>query len=152
MPEDILNQATAWLWSYIDEKVAELVQVVQGETSYSLHATPAYDESQSSDDMGVIYNSRLQDFLFNPQHMRDLGMRDFARGDKVIRVKDRFLTDPGTGELIDDGADSITYEAVSDGNEPTWRFCSRYRNRIRLHTKRVSYELIAPPLPAPPIE
>ena len=143
---DILQDATRFLAKKIQEIVGQTVTVVQGENSYDLTVTVAYDESTSEETVGIIYNARALDFLVNLDDLETQGMRDFVRGDKFIWTIEHKDTDEDENEIIV-RTSTREFEAVSDGNEPVWRPDSRYMNWARVHTKRINYERVEPPPP-----
>lgn len=126
--QDLIAKGVEWLQDYRHRKLVETVKYVQDGVLYEdLHMTVAHDSATSDDDTGVIFTSRQQDFLANPTEFTAIGLEEPLRGDHIIRTV---------------AAEEIEYEVVGFGNEPPYRFMSRYRKAWRIHAQIIKVETI----------
>lgn len=113
------NGATEFLFSKITPTNGEVVQFIRSADgmAVSITAIPAVDNA-SSEDIGVIINTRSQDFIVEMSELET----EPVRGDKFIRTFKNF---------------TLTYEVMGEEGEPPVREHDRYREAWRVHTKRI---------------
>ncbi len=125
---DYVRRGVEHLQDYRSRKLVETCKYVQGGVLFEgVHLTPAQATSESDDDLGIIINSRLIDFLADPSEFSSKGIEKPQRGDRVIRTVQ---------------GEEIEYEVMGGGNEPPWRPMSRYRMAWRIHTSFIRSETI----------
>ena len=137
---DLIRNGVTWLRKFQRENLTELVQyVVPGEgTIPDVPMTVGLENSQS-DDLGMIVNTRAQDFLVDPRDLVDPAGninngQQFRpeRGHQIIRTMK---------DIDGNTTQQLTYEVMADNSEPPSRQSSRYNFYLRIHTKRIDFEL-----------
>ena len=143
---DLIRKGVEFLRKFQKENLTESVQYVVPESNLTITdvlMTVGRENVEADGDLGIIVNSRAQDFLVDPNDLVDpAGTVNGGapippkRGHQIIRT----MTDI-------DGVktQNLTYEVMGDEGEPPSRQSSRYNLNIRIHTKRIDFELKAIP-------
>lgn len=117
---DLLAQGAAWLSGKLGGHAAHSVTYKRGIESVAVDVgvgTTAFRIDQD----GVWIRVETRDFLCDPADLGTFGLP--KRGDLIIETI--------TGV-------PATYEVVGPGGEPEWRWSGPTRDRIRIHTLRIS--------------
>jgi len=125
---DQFATAFAWLGGRMKAQAAQTVSVHRGELSIDeLSASIGRTEFEQQDVYGVlIEKTQSQDFIL----------------DAADYVFEEAAVEPADGDLIKwtQGETVHVYEVCPFGKEPSWRYTTSHRHRIRLHTKHIRTE------------
>lgn len=121
---DMLAKGAAWLAEKRHAHMSQTVTYIRGAASIELNATLGRSEFEEDDDSGTILRHEARDFLIRPE-------------DLVIGGTE---TKPQVGDRIQavDGETTLTFEVLSPGGQPPWRYCDSHRKTMRIHTKLIS--------------
>ena len=119
---DILRDGVVWLHQFRRQNLVQPVVYHRNDLSFPLDATLGLEGTDANNDLAAaIFNIRRLDFIFDVKEFRATGMGEPARFDNIVWKTE---------------GEQITFEVVGDGNEPPFRFVSRYRLAWRVHTVR----------------
>ena len=127
---DILREAEIGLHNYLQANVMEIVTYIQEDVQYSLQVTPARAETADTDDVGIAIKERPQAFIVKTDHFFSVVGGYPKRGDWIVRTT-----------MVNGQKFETCYEVMDEGTEPFYRFVSRYKLAIRIHTKNVETEV-----------
>lgn len=123
---DLLEQGVSWLDGQIHAHAARTVTYRRGADSVQMAATIGRTPFEQVDESGFVHKVESRDFLLRTSDLVLGGAQVLpAEGDRVEEI---------------DGSDTHTYEVMSPGDEPPWRYSDPYRKRLRVHTKLVKTE------------
>lgn len=127
---DVLEQAAIWLRRMQRQYAATTVLYMRGEQSVPVSATIGRTLFEVDDGYGVVVRFESRDFLIAPEEL--------VLGDRRVL--------PQRGDRVQESQDGITftYEVMSPGKDPPWRYSDPYRRTFRIHTKQVSDTEVAP--------
>jgi len=118
----MLSAGEAWLDSQRHEHMTDTVVYVRGAASVSLQATRGRTEFRQVGTSGVQTRVVSVDFIIRTADLVLAGeLTKPVRGDRISQTLDGF---------------SETYEVITPGGEPVWRWCDAQGHlSLRIHTK-----------------
>lgn len=120
MPQDLLQQGSTWLSGQRHAHLSREVQYHRGAESVTLRATVGRTVFEEADEVGVVKQREARDYIVRAQDLVLGGDQTLPlRGDQVVE------------------ADGRTFEVMSMGAEPPWRYSDPDRLDLRIHTKMV---------------
>lgn len=121
---DLLQTGSAWLEEQRHAHMTHSVVYWRGLHSVTLNATVGRTPFEQSDSEGVLIAAEVRDYIFRAEDL-------VLNGSHVLPlVGDRIV------ETIDGSA--CTFELMSIGSEPCWRYSDQFQQAFRVHTKRIS--------------
>lgn len=121
--EDMLADGLETMGDWLREFAAKSVVYHQGSGSVTLAGSRGRSDFgvSSIDGSPILTNVQAHDWIFTPT-------------DLVISSAS---VTPAEGDRIVDGSVTYLVQAPAQGL-PCWRFTDHYRNRVRVHTKRIA--------------
>ena len=114
MARDYMKEGMQWLARVRAGWRTQEVAYKQGESSYTVHASPGISKYEKSTVGGVTIESSMWDFLINAD--------DFPA---------EFEPEPGDVLTMDDKQ----YEITNFGDDGCFRYCDPYHTTLRIHTR-----------------
>ena len=126
-----MEKASAWLEDQRRKHRTVVVTYLPGETlSLEVPATIGRTVFRVDDDYGRVERTVSRDFLIEASDLAHGGhVRLPRRGDEIRETRD--------GRVY-------TYEVMSPGKEPEWRWSDPYKRTLRIHTKQTGVEDASP--------
>jgi hypothetical protein len=120
MASDLLTKGAAWMANQFAGSAAHAVTYTRGATSVTISATVGRTVFRYVQE-GVWLRTESRDYLCDPAGLTGLGL-------------------PQDGDRISEEVDGVTttYEVMAPGGEPSWRWSGPTRDRVRIHTQRIS--------------
>lgn len=112
---DLLDRGLAWLKAKREAHMAGPVIYSQGDTQLPVVASIGQGFFRLQDESGASFVMKTRDFIIG---------------------SDALTVTPKPGDTIEHNG--ATYEVVSPGGEPSWRWCDPYHRSYRIHTQQVS--------------
>lgn len=118
---DLLGKGAAFLHAKLIANASRPVLYRRGAQEATVQATIGRTLFRFDQDGGVTIRVETRDYLVAPG---DLGA----------------LFPPQSGDQVDETVDGITttFEVTGPGGEPEWRWSGPDRQRMRIHSKRIS--------------
>lgn len=123
---DMLRDGQAWLAEKLKTHASRLVTYQRDDAEAELPATIGRSFYEQDDGEGIVTRSQVRDFLIDTADLLLSPIGSLPkRGDWILESED------GT---------TFTYEVMSLGGEPAWRYCDPFRLKLRIHTKLIDTE------------
>ena len=121
---DLLETAETWLAGQLKSSVGKSIVYRRGDNTVPLTATVGSSVFEQRDDTDTVINQwEGRDFLILPADLvLDGSTVTPERGDQIVETV---------------GGESLTYEVMSPGDEPVFRYTGPHRKQLRIHTKQV---------------
>ncbi|MCA9178645.1 MAG: hypothetical protein KDB14_29490 [Planctomycetales bacterium] len=123
---DLLQTGSNWLQDQRKKHITRTVTYRRGVDSVLAQATVGRTVFEQDDGSGVIVRTEVRDYLIDTADLVLAGQPALPeRGDRI--------------EEIESGK-KFTYEVMTLGTEPHWRYSDPYRKTLRVHTKHIDTE------------
>ncbi|QDT62365.1 hypothetical protein SV7mr_49130 [Stieleria bergensis] len=123
---DMLRDGQAWLAEKLKTHASRLVTYQRDDAEADLPATIGRSFYEQDDGEGIVTRSQVRDFLIDTADLLLSPIGSLPkRGDWILETED--------------GA-TFTYEVMSLGGEPAWRYSDPFRLKLRIHTKLINTE------------
>lgn len=123
---DMLRDGQAWLAEKLKMHASRLVIYQRDDAEAELPATIGRSFYEQDDGEGIVTRSQVRDFLIDTADLLLSPIGSLPkRGDWILE------TENGT---------TFTYELMSLGGEPAWRYSDPFRLKLRIHTKLIDTE------------
>ena len=123
---DMLRDGQAWLAEKLKTHASRLVTYQRDDAEAELPATIGRSFYEQDDGEGIVTRSQVRDFLIDTADLLLSPIGSLPkRGDWILETED------GT---------TFTYEVMSLGGEPAWRYSDPFRLKLRIHTKLIDTE------------
>ena len=123
---DMLRDGQAWLGAKLKTHASRLVTYQRDDAETELPATIGRSFYEQDDGEGIVTRSQVRDFLIDTADLLLSPIGSLPkRGDWILE------TENGT---------TFSYEVMSLGGEPAWRYSDPFRLKLRIHTKLIDTE------------
>ena len=123
---DLLETGSNWLQDQRKKHITRTVTYRRGVDSVSVQATVGRTVFEQDDGSGVIVRTEVRDYLIDTADLVLAGQPALPeRGDRIEEIE---------------GGKKFTYEVMTLGTEPHWRYSDPYRRTLRVHTKHIDTE------------
>ena len=123
---DLLETGSNWLQDQRKKHATRTVTYRRGVDSVSVQATVGRTVFEQDDGSGVIIRTEVRDYLIDTADLVLAGQLALPeRGDRIEEIE---------------AGKKFTYEVMTLGTEPHWRYSDAYRKTLRVHTKHIDTE------------
>lgn len=123
---DMLRDGQAWLAEKLKTYASRLVIYQRDDAVAELPATIGRSFYEQDDGEGIVTRSQVRDFLIDTADLLLSPIGSLPkRGDWILETED---------------GNTFTYEVMSLGGEPAWRYSDPFLLKLRIHTKLIDTE------------
>ncbi|AMV35245.1 hypothetical protein VN12_24180 [Pirellula sp. SH-Sr6A] len=120
---DLLAEGQKWLSGQLYQHMSREIIYRRNELSVLIRATIGKSMYDQDDGEGIVTRSQVRDFLINTRDLTTSIIGSLPKaGDTIVEIDDE---------------SEFTYEVMSMGSEPPWRYSDPFRLKLRIHAKQV---------------
>jgi hypothetical protein len=126
MATNLLQKSSDWLETQRTKHAASTVQYVRGSLAAEVLATVGKTTFEVDDGYGVLIRHESRDFLI-------LAADLLLDGHSILPQRGDCIRETQNGAVY-------SYEVMTPGKEPCWRYSDAFRKTLRVHTKQIVAE------------
>lgn len=120
---DLLHNGLSWLSQQLTTHASRTVIYQRDALSAEVRATIGRSLYDQDNGEGIVTRSQVRDYLIDTSELLNSVIGSLPRrGDQIIEAENNC---------------QVTYEVMSLGGEPPWRYSDPFRLKLRIHTRQI---------------